>query len=59
MSDGELTLDLDETASPVVQLNHCLIRGGEWDEDPLFSDPDNGDFSLQENSPATGIGWQK
>ena len=44
------------------QLNHsfthCLVKGGDWDEDPLFVDIDEDDYHLQENSPAFGIGYQ-
>lgn len=39
-------------------LNHCLVKGGGWDEDPLFVDIDEDDYHLQEGSPAEGIGYQ-
>lgn len=55
---NELVISLDSMASVAFALNHCLVRGGEWDEDPLFVDPDEGDYHLQENSPAQGIGYQ-
>lgn len=55
--DHELYLELDSTASVHVTLTHCLVRGGEWDEDPMFVDPQAGDFHLQEGSPAWGIGY--
>ena len=55
---GELYLGLDSNAAVNVSLNHCLVRGGEWDEDPKFVDPANGDYHLEEDSPAQGIGYQ-
>ncbi len=39
-------------------FSHCLVKGGEWDEDPLFVDVEEDDYHLQEESPATGIGYQ-
>lgn len=56
--EGELYADLDLRAECDTIFTHCLIRGGSWDQDPLFADADNGDYHLQENSPAFGIGWQ-
>lgn len=45
-----------------VQLNysltHCLVKGGDWDEDPQFVDVDNDDYHLSDGSPAAGIGYQ-
>lgn len=45
-----------------VIFNSCytnsLIKGGDWSEDPLFVDPDENDYHLQEGSPAVGIGYQ-
>lgn len=55
---GELYLELDSTAAVDVRLDHCLVRGGEWDEDPKFIDPSVGDYHLAEDSPALGIGYQ-
>ena len=37
---------------------HSIVRGGEWSEDPLFTDPREDDYTLQEESPAIGIGYQ-
>ena len=39
-------------------INHCLIKGGVWDEDPMFVDIDNDDYHLRDGSPAAGIGYQ-
>lgn len=39
-------------------FNHSLVRGGAWDEDPKFTDPAKDDYTLQEDSPAAGIGYQ-
>lgn len=36
---------------------HSLVRGGEWDEDPLFEDVSSDDYRLKEDSPAQGIGY--
>ena len=55
---NELAISLDSTPPVEFTLSHCLVRGGEWDEDPLFVDPAEGDFHLQEDSPALGIGYQ-
>lgn len=57
-SEGEMYVDLDPLASVSLDIRHCLIRGGEWDEDPLFEDPYEGDYHLKEDSPALGIGYQ-
>lgn len=35
----------------------CLVRGGDWDEDPLFADPAAHDYRLLDGSPAAGIGY--
>lgn len=56
--DGELYVGLDSIVPVSATFAHCLIRGGEWDEDPLFVDPSEGDYHLQEDSPAWGIGYQ-
>ncbi|MBO4599128.1 MAG: hypothetical protein J5641_00150 [Bacteroidales bacterium] len=55
---NELYLELDSLAPVHAAFTHCLIRGGEWDEDPLFVDPSEGDYHLQDDSPALGIGYQ-
>lgn len=56
-AEGELYIDLDDRTSAEATVTHCLVRGGEWDADPLFVDPDKGDYHLQPNSPAQGIGY--
>lgn len=56
--DSELYVELDSAATVSATFPHCLVRGGEWDEDPLFVDPAAGDYHLQEDSPAWGIGYQ-
>lgn len=55
---GELYLGLDSSVAVSAVLNHCLVRGGEWDEDPKFVDPVGGDYHLAEDSPAQGIGYR-
>lgn len=37
---------------------HSIVKGGTWNEDPLFTDPREDDYTLQEESPAAGIGYQ-
>ncbi|MBR1850351.1 MAG: hypothetical protein IJ789_03155 [Bacteroidales bacterium] len=37
---------------------HSIVKGGSWNDDPLFVDPDEEDFHLQDGSPAAGIGYQ-
>jgi len=36
---------------------HSIVRGGSWDEDPMFTDVSGDDYSLQDGSPAIGIGY--
>ena len=57
-SDGEVLVSGIEGVPLNYSFTHCLVRGGEWDEDPQFVDIDEDDYHLQENSPATGIGYQ-
>lgn len=54
----ELWVDLDARAEAGCAITHCLVKGGEWDEDPRFVDVENGDYNLAEDSPAWGIGWK-
>ena len=37
---------------------HSIVKGGSWSEDPLFTDPREDDYTLQDDSPAQGIGYQ-
>ena len=57
-TDGELGLYLNYNGPASAVFTNCLVRGGEWDEDPKFIDPQGGDFHLMEDSPAWGIGYQ-
>lgn len=56
--EKELWVDLDTRVAAVCVLDHCLVRGGEWDEDPKFVDIENDDYSLADDSPAQGIGYE-
>lgn len=56
--ESELWVQLDESAPTLCQLDHCLVKGGEWDEDPRFVDVEAGDYHLEEDSPAWGIGYR-
>ena len=55
---GELLEQQVEGADYNSSFIHSIVRGGEWDVDPLFVAPDSNDFHLQEDSPAIGIGYQ-
>lgn len=57
-SDGEMLIDLDDRIEATATVTHSIVRGGEWSEDPLFVAPQAGDFHLQDNSPAIGIGYE-
>ena len=37
---------------------HSVVKGGEWNVDPQFVNPDDEDFHLADDSPASGIGYQ-
>ena len=39
-------------------FTNCLVRGGEWDDDPMFANVEEDDYHLADDSPATGIGYQ-
>ena len=56
--DGELLLDLDSHVAAVVDIDNTVVRGGDWDVDPRFVDPYNGDYRLFNGSPATGLGYR-
>lgn len=53
----EVLLSEDERWLFNYRFVHSIVRGGEWDEDPLFTDPREDDYTLQEGSPAEGIGY--
>lgn len=55
---GEILLDSVTGAEYNYSFIHSLVRGGVWDEDPLFVDPSEDDYHLKEDSPAIGIGYQ-
>ena len=57
-SDGEVLASGIEGLQLNYNFIHCLVKGGEWDEDPLFVDIDGDDYHLQDGSPAIGIGYQ-
>lgn len=54
---SEVLLSEDERWSFNYRFMHSIVRGGEWDEDPLFTDSREDDYTLQEGSPAEGIGY--
>ncbi len=56
--DGELLEQQVDEAAYSSRFVHSIVKGGEWDIDPLFVDPDENDFHLQDGSPAAGIGYQ-
>ena len=55
--EGELLVDLNDYAAIDTLFRHCLVRGGAWDEDPLFVAPQSGNYRLREGSPAMGMGY--
>lgn len=55
---GELLLNTIAGYDMNYNIRHSIVRGGEWDEDPLFTNPQEDDYTLQEDSPAVGIGYQ-
>ena len=55
---GEVAVTPMEGLDMDAQFIHSIVRGGTWDEDPMFTDPFSDDYTLQEGSPAMGIGYQ-
>ena len=52
---------LSELEGFVMNYNldlHSIVKGGDWSEDPQFTDPYEDDYTLKEGSPAEGIGYQ-
>lgn len=56
-SPSEMLLTQAEGWGFNCSVVHSIVKGGEWNEDPLFEDPHEDDYHLQEGSPATGIGY--
>lgn len=56
-STGEVSLEAVEGYDFNYNFTNCLVRGSNWDEDPLFVDPAGDDYHLQDGSPAAGIGY--
>lgn len=54
---GELLTDLDDRVESRVEITHSIVRGGDWDVDPQFVDPWHGNYRLQQESPAEGLGF--
>lgn len=57
-NSGEVLLSFVDGYSSNHRFLNSIVRGGERDEDPLFSDPANDDYTLQEGSPAAGLGYE-
>ncbi|MBP3764015.1 MAG: hypothetical protein J6I49_09110 [Bacteroidales bacterium] len=54
---GELYLSSVEGYAFNHRFTRSILRGGEWSDDPLFADPSSDDYTLQDGSPAEGIGY--
>lgn len=66
--DSEIVCDTVSLAGASFNINYCLLKMGQvrepfvsflgalFNQDPLFKDPQNGDFRLTESSPARGKG---
>ncbi len=54
---SELLLVDDSVHLFNYRFEHSLVKGGEWDEDPLFEDVENDNYRLRDESPALGIGY--
>lgn len=55
--DGELIAVADGVHALNHNEPHSIVRGGEWSVDPMFNNPKEGDYTLQEGSPAIGLGF--
>lgn len=56
-SSGEVLLSAIEGFSMNPHFYNSIVRGGERNEDPLFTNPAEDDYTLQDGSPAAGIGY--
>ena len=56
--NGELLLSELEGYSFNYRFIHSIVKGGDWSDDPLFTNPSEDDYTLQDDSPALGIGYQ-
>jgi hypothetical protein len=64
--DDSSAFAFDDTSQANPTISYCNLEGGfpitgtdgggNIDADPLFCDPDSGDFTLAENSPCVGTG---
>lgn len=57
-SSGEVLLSAAEGYLLAYRFVNSIVRGGDRDEDPLFTDPYHDDYTLQEDSPAAGLGYR-
>lgn len=56
--DSEVLLSGIEGYALNYRFTHSLVKGGEWDEDPGFTDAAADDYTLRDDSPALGIGYR-
>ena len=54
---SEVFLDPNSQAAFHYTFDNCLVKGGDWDQDPLFEDTDDDDYHLSDTSPAHAIGF--
>lgn len=57
-SRGEAAVTAMEGYLMNSSFEGSLVRGGAWDEDPMFEDPSEDDYHLREGSPAEGKGYR-
>ncbi len=55
--EPEMLVFASDEAECNVYVGNCLIKGGSWDQDPLFRNPRNDDYRLLRHSPAWSIGY--
>ena len=56
-SRGEVLYSAIDDFLMNYRFTHSIVRGGEWSEDPMFTNTVEDDYTLQEGSPAEGIGY--